>query len=147
MGRKAKGGTEVFDSIVATLLALAVLAEQTALSSWPVRWRALWYICQADLVVREFVAGSEWNTAGRLWSPPLPAVRYGTDPADAFALAASLRALALVVMNMAAQCRLSLSGQARDEDAHDGNAPQNLDAVIQRLGTAAFRAVELRDTS
>lgn len=147
MGRKAKGGTEVLDSIVATLLALAVLAEKTALSSWPVRWRALWYICQADLVVREFVAGSEWNAAGRLWSPVLPAVRYGTDPADAFALAASLRALAFVVMNMAAQRRLLLSGEARDESAHDGNAPHRLGAVIQRLGTAALRAVELRDTS
>lgn len=147
MGRQAKGGTDVLDSIVATLLALAVLAEQTALSSWPVRWRALWYICQADLVVREFVAGSQWNTAGRLWSPVLPAVRYGTDPADAFALAASLRALALVVMNMAAQCRLSLSSEARDHADRDGNAPQDLDAVIQRIGRAVFRAVELRDTS
>ncbi|MFH1793574.1 MAG: hypothetical protein ABIK36_18970 [Pseudomonadota bacterium] len=147
MGRKVKGGTDVLDSIVATLLSLALLAERAAGRSRPVRRRALWYIWQADAVLREFVAGSEWNTAGRLWSPALPAVRCGTDPEDAFALAVSLRALALVVMNMAAQCRLSLSSEARDDAARDSNAPQNLDAVIQGLRKTVFRAVELRDTS
>ncbi|MBX3574197.1 MAG: hypothetical protein KF694_17730 [Mesorhizobium sp.] len=135
------------DSIVATLLALAVLAEQAAGDTPWVRWRVLWAARQADLIAREFVAGSTWNPAGRLWSPALPTVRYGTLPADALDLAASLRALAFVVMNMAAQRRLSLSGEARDESAHDGNAPHGLEAVIQRLGRAALRAVELRDTS
>ena len=147
MYRRAKRGTEVLDSIVATLLALAALAERAAGRPCPVRGHALWYIWQADAVVREFVAGSEWNTAGRLWSPALPAVRCGTDPADAFALAVSLRALALIVLNMAAQSRLSLSSEARNHTDRDGNAPLDLDAVIQRLGVAAFRAVELRDTS
>lgn len=79
MDRRAKRRTDVLHSIAATLLALAVLAEQTAGRSFLARWNTLWYIWQADAVVRDFVAGSEWNTAGRLWSPALPAARYGTD--------------------------------------------------------------------
>ena len=147
MGRKAKGGTDVLGSIVATLLALALLAERAAGRSRPVRRRALWYIWQADAVLREFVAGSEWNTAGRLWSPTLPAARCGTDPEDAFALAVSLRALALVVLNMAAQSRRrSRLQQASGGDGRICKAPHGLDAVIQRLGQAAS-PVELRDTS
>nr|WP_295463149.1 hypothetical protein [Mesorhizobium sp.] len=95
----------VLYSIVARLLSLADLGEDAATRSPWVRFCVLWSLCQADAVVREFVAGSTWNPAGRLWSPAVPIVRYGTEPADAMALAASLRALALIVQAMAGQIR------------------------------------------
>ena len=144
MRRQAKGGTDVLDSIVATLLALAVLAEQAAGDTPWVRWRVLWAARYADLIAREFVAGSAWNPAGRLWSPVLPAVRYGTQPADALDLAASLRALALVVLNIAAQRRLSRVRQAEEPAGHEGGPPHD---IIENLLVAAISPVELRDTS
>ena len=147
MHRMARKRTDVLDSIAATLLALAVLAEQTAGGSSLARWNTLWYIWQADAVVREFVAGSTWNPAGRQWSPALPPVRYGTGPADAFALAVSLRALALVVLNMAAQCRRSSheqSGHAFDEAVRVCGI-LHVEASVAR--DTDWSAVELRDTS
>ena len=107
MGWKAKTGREqeVLYSIVARLLSLADLGEGAAGRSPWVRFCVLWSLCQADAVVWEFVTGSTWNPAGRLWTPALPMVRYGTEPADAMNLAASLRALALIVQAMAAQIR------------------------------------------
>lgn len=144
MHRMARKRVDVLDSIAATLLALAVLAEETAGCSVLARWRTLWYIWQADAVVREFVAGSEWNTAGRLWSPALPAVRYGTDPADALALAVSLRALAIVVLNMAEQRRrLSLLHPDRETGAAR-HVPQ-ITASVRKA--AVWSTTELHDTS
>ena len=105
MAWKAKRGKDVLGSIAARLLSLADLAEDVAGRSFLVRWLVLWYVCRADAILREFVAGSEWNTAGRLWSPALPVVRYGTRSADAMALAMSLRALARVVLDMKAERR------------------------------------------
>jgi len=134
----------VLNSIVARLLALADLGEDAANCSPWVRFCVLWSLCQADAVVREFVAGSTWNPAGRLWSPVLPAVRYGTQPADALDLAASLRALALVVLNIAAQRRLSRVRQAEEPAGHEGGPPHD---IIENLLVAAISPVELRDTS
>jgi len=105
MGRKTKTGREVLDGIVSMLFALADLAEDAAGRSAPVRSFVLWILCHADAVARDFVAGSAWNPAGRLWSPALPPIRYGSDPADAMTLAVSLRALALIVCSMSAQMR------------------------------------------
>ena len=152
MSWRAKTGREweVLVSIVSTLLALADLAEDAALYSPWVRWCVLWAARQADLVAREFVAGSEWNTAGRLWSLALPNVRYGTDPADALDIAASLRALAVVVSGMAAYLRgvsLRQRGQASEEAGHDANLLHSLDAFMRRLGEAEARPVEIRDSS
>lgn len=144
MRRQAKGGTDVLESIVATLLSLAVLAEQAAGDTPWVRWRVLWAVRYADLIAREFVAGSAWNPAGRLWSPVLPAVRYGTQPADALDLAASLRALALVVLNIAAQRRLSRVRQLEEPAGHESGPPHD---IIEKLLVAAISPVELRDTS
>lgn len=147
MHRRTRKRTDVLDSIAATLLALAVLAEQTAGGSPLARWNALWYIWQADAVVREFVAGSEWNTAGRLWSPAPPPVRYGTGPADAFALAVSLRALALVVLNMAAQCRRSSHGQSGQAFVEAVRVCGILHVEASVAWDTDWSAVELRDTS
>lgn len=147
MAWRAKTGRRerVLYSIVARLLALADLGEDAANCSPWVRFWVLWSLCQADAVVREYVAGSAWNPAGRLWSPALPVVRYGTEPADAYALAASLRALALIVQAMAGEIgRLALL-HSEEATGHDGDPV--LDAMIRRLGAAGVSPPEPRDTS
>ena len=145
MAWRAKTGRRerVLCSIVARLLALADLGEDAAHCSPWVRFCVLWSLCQADAIIREFVAGSTWNPAGRLWSPALPIVRYGTEPADASALAASLRALALIVQAMAGEIRRLALLHPEEATGHDGDPV--LDAMIRRLG--ALAPVELRDTS
>nr|WP_295461608.1 hypothetical protein [Mesorhizobium sp.] len=150
MSWKAKAGREqeVLVSIVTTLLALAALAEKAAGDSPWVRWCVLWAARQADLIVREFVGGSEWNPAGRLWSPALPNVRYGAEPADALDLAASLRALAVVVQCMAAYLRrvsVWQQGQATGAESHDGRLHHHL--LLRRASAALLLLVEPRDTS
>ncbi|MCO5160119.1 MAG: hypothetical protein M9939_03215 [Mesorhizobium sp.] len=151
MGRKAKTarGQEVLYSIVATLLALAALAERAAGDSPWVRFSVLWAARQADLIARDYVAGSTWNSAGRLWSPALPNVRYGTEPSDALDIAASLRALAVVISGIAAYLRRVSAwrqGQAVGEAGDEANPLQGLDAFLRRL-REALSPVEFRDTS
>ena len=152
MGWKAKTGRrqQVLASIVSTLLAIAALAEKSVSDTPWVRFCVLWAARQADLIARDYVAGSTWNTAGRLWTPALPNVRYGTDPADALDIAASLRALALVISGMAAYLRrvsVWRQDQAIGEVVHDRNPLHGLDAFMQRLRHVAFHPVEIRDTS
>jgi hypothetical protein len=147
MDWKAEGGKDVLHSIAARLLALADLAERVASRSFLIRWLALWYVWQADAVARDFVAGSEWNPAGRLWSPALPAVRYGIGAADAMVLAVSLRALAGVVLDMAAQRRRAAFVQQASDASCDGNPIYDLDAVVRTLWRSAFPPVEICDTS
>ncbi len=135
-------------SIVSTLLALAALAEKAAGDTPWVRFCVLWAARQADLIARDYVAGSTWNTAGRLWSPALPNVPCGTDPADALDIAVSLRALAVVINGMAAYLRrLALLHPGEAGRNHGGNATDGLDAFLCRLGQAMFPPIELRDTS
>ena len=98
-------------------------------------------------MVRDYVAGSTWNTAGRLWSPALPDVCYGTEPADAFDIAASLRALAMVISGMAAHLRRVSIWQLGQEPGAESDLLQGLDALMRRLREAAARPVEIRDTS
>ena len=152
MNCKAKTGRrqQVLMSIVSTLLALATLAEKSAGDTPWVRFCVLWAARQADLIARDYVAGSTWNTAGRLWSPALPDVRYGTEPSDAFDIAASLRALAMVISGMAAYLRrvsVWRQDQACDAASDDGNPTNGLVAFTRRLREGASRPVEIRDTS
>ena len=124
MGWKAKRGREqqVLNSIVSRLLSIADLAEDAALRSPWVRWCVL-------------------------WSPALPNVRYGTEPADALDIAASLRALAVIVSGMAAyRRRVSVwrQGQAFDEPGHNSGRHH---ASVQPLAGAVFPRIECRDTS
>ncbi|MBX3579617.1 MAG: hypothetical protein KF723_20620 [Rhizobiaceae bacterium] len=136
-------------SIVSTLLAIAALAEKSAGDTPWVRFCVLWAARQADLIARDYVAGSTWNTAGRLWSPALPNVRYGTDPSDALDIAASLRALAMVISGMAAYLRrvsVWQHGQASVAESHEGKPLRRVDVVTRRFRKAAF-SPELRDTS
>ena len=152
MAWKAKAGRrqQVLASIVSTLLAIAALAEKSAGDTPWVRFCVLWAARQADLIVRDYVAGSTWNTAGRLWSPALADVRYGTDPADAFDIAASLRALAAIVTGMATYLRrLAFLHPGEDADGRSpsGESIDRLDAFLRRLARVASQPVELRDTS
>ncbi|MFH1794094.1 MAG: hypothetical protein ABIK36_03500 [Pseudomonadota bacterium] len=141
-------------SIAARLLSLADLAEDVAGRSFLVRWLVLWYVWRADAILREFVAGSEWNTAGRLWSPALPEVRYGTRSADAMALAVSLRALARIVLDMAEQRRRLTffhMSQTCAGSGHEGIAPcsnrQARREILKRAQSFVLDRVEPIDTS
>jgi hypothetical protein len=152
MSWRAKTGrdNQVLYSIVSTLLALAALAEKSVGDTPWVRFCVLWAARQADLITRDYVAGSTWNTAGRLWSPALPYIRYGTEPSDALDIAASLRALAMVVTGMAAYLRrvsIWRQDQAPGATGFDDSAINGLDEFLRRLGEAAARPVEIRDTS
>ena len=147
--RAKQGRRQQVLSIVSTLLAIAALAEKSAGDTPWVRFCVLWAARQADLIVRDYVAGSTWNTAGRLWSPALPDVRYGTEPADALDIAASLRALAVVISGMAAYLRrvsVWRQDEETDEAGNDRYPINGLDAFMRRLREAAS-PVELRDTS
>nr|WP_295461843.1 hypothetical protein [Mesorhizobium sp.] len=152
MAWRAKAGREqkVRASIVARLLSFADLAEDAALRSPWVRWCMLWAAWQANALLRDYIEGSARNPAGRHWSPvPLPA-GFGTDPADAQDLAASLRALALIVSAMAAYIsRISFlqKGQASDEAGNEGDLIDSLVAFIERLRKDVLSPVELLDTS
>ena len=149
MSWKAKTGRrqQVLASIVSTLLAIAALAEKSAGDSPWVRFCVLWAAREADLIARDYVAGSTWNTAGRLWSPALPTVRYGTGSADAIALAASLRALARIVLEMKTRRRRLAVVQRASDGSHDGGWTHDLDTVVGALWHAAFPQPEICDTS
>ena len=147
MDWNAKTGTDVLNSIVALLLSLADLAERAAVRSPWVRWCVLWSAWQADLIARDYVAGSAWNEAGRLWSPVLPTVRYGTEPAVAMDLAASLRSLALIVRTMAAQRRRQSRLEQYDASGGCRHVGKPHHHGLQRMSGAAFAPVALHDTS
>lgn len=125
------------------LLGLADLAERAAGRSLPIRWLALWFLQYADEAARDYVARSVCNLAGRRWSPALASVRYGYGSADAIDLAASLRALAAIVRDMAACIRPSPFLQpGRVSAAVDPN-----DEALLRLLGSAFLPAERLDTS
>ena len=149
MGWRAKAGREQkqLASIATRLLDLADMAERSVRDLPWVRWCVLWAAWQADLVTRDYVVRTTWNEAGRLWSPALIPVRYGTGAMDAFDIAASLRSLALIVGGMAAQSgHLSFlhRGQASDEADNEGGVHHG---VLRRRANAVVSPVELRDTS
>ena len=77
--------------IVATLVALAVLAERAAGRSYPVRCLVLFILRQAESVAGSFVAEAmqTFRPAGHVRIPPVP-----NGPADAIGLAMRFRALA-----------------------------------------------------
>ena len=77
--------------IVATLVALAVLAEHAAGRSYPVRCLVLFILRQAESVAGSFVAEAmqTFRPAGLVRIPPIP-----NSPDDATGLAMRFRALA-----------------------------------------------------
>lgn len=150
MDGKAQGGTDRLERIVALLLALAGLAERAAGRSAPVRFIVLWILGQADAVVRNFVAGRDPNIPGEPLSPESMTVCRGHDSADALALAASLRALALIVRAMAAQMNRwprRHRGQTSDEWDRGGDMARDTETVLRILRNAVLSSPELCDTS
>jgi hypothetical protein len=139
MDRKAERGRDREARIVALLFALADLAERAALRSAPVRWLVLWFLCQADAVAREHIAGYLSKPArGRLPA----ALCRGHGPEDAMNLAASLRALARLARRLAAHLwRLSLSGPAIASSGPAGGLRHVLQA------NPAFSPLQPLDTS
>jgi len=101
--------------IITLLLSLAGLAETTAGRCFPIRFLVLSGLRYAHHVARDCFVG------------PLSADRHGHEPTDAIDLAASFRALALVVQNIAA--RLSL---------RSADAPGRPNAGMCALGTICF---------
>ncbi|MFN3546217.1 MAG: hypothetical protein ACK4U0_01900 [Mesorhizobium sp.] len=105
--------------IIATLVALAVLAERAAYRSLPVRWLVLCLLRHAETVVREHVAettGWDWPDLEKAFGIDAPEAGFdagqgagdgradagiatvaGNGPADALALAWRLRALASIL--------------------------------------------------
>ena len=77
--------------IVATLVALAVLAERAAGRSYPVRCLVLFILRQAESVAGSFVAEAmqTFRPGGLVRIPPIP-----NSPDDATGLAMRFRALA-----------------------------------------------------
>ena len=150
MGWKEMTGTDVLDRIVLLLLSLANLAEQAAGRSYSVRSAALAYLCEADAEVRVYIAGRICNEPGRLWSPAMPMVRYGTDPADAMNLAVSLRAFAMIILNMAARIRRVSrvqQGEASDESGGADLPHQDVIGIMQTVRSAAAATPPRLDTS
>jgi hypothetical protein len=89
----AIGGERALRRIMALLVALAVLAERAAATSWPVRCLVLWILRRAETVAGEFV----FEAAGM----KLPAIAgiaaVGNGPVDALRLAARFHALAALL--------------------------------------------------
>ncbi|MDP3896953.1 MAG: hypothetical protein Q8Q62_09780 [Mesorhizobium sp.] len=133
MHGKAKTGVDMLERIVALLLALADLADRCAERSAFVRRLVLACLWQAVDVAGGFAAGRASNAPAR--QPDAMNVQRGHAPADAMRLAASLRALALMLRNLAARMRRSVAMPflARDRVA------------MPRPFTVT--AVEFRDTS
>jgi hypothetical protein len=97
--------TDTLDRIVVLLLALAGLAERAARAPLPIRCIALWPLRLADAVARDYLAGFA-DAAPHLF-PATPSDHEGIAPADALALALSLRTLALALQVIVDQMRLS----------------------------------------
>ena len=119
MNGRARKGRDRLERIAALLLSLAGLAERAAARSAPVRFIVLWLLRQAETVAADFV-GIEWNAT--FWDDPsgFAPDHFGYGPADALALALSLRLLAVVVQ-----------ATAQDSARHPDEAA--LSACLDRL--------------
>ena len=108
--------------IIATLVALAVLAERAALRSFPVRWLVLSILRYAETVALGYVA----ETTGMDWSCFQDDPEAGSSPGDAAILAWRFRTLAAL-----------LGALLRPEGRLDGWTT-GLDAAQQGLASCAF---------
>ena len=113
MKAKIETELEMMKGIVAMLLSFVRLAELVAHTPRPVRSFVLWLLRRAETVVRDWVDGP-----ADFW----PVVTHlGNDRADALDLAASFRALARAVKQMAAEYRRSTRRWRHDDagEPHD----------------------------
>jgi len=124
---------EALQGIVALLLSLAGLAERAAGRSFVVRWLVLSGLRHADGVARACFVG------------PSSVARHGHEPADAMNLAVSLRALALVVRNIAALAALKTLRDCRSHDqpcVGRRRAGWKVYGVLEVTGGLSFRALD-----
>lgn len=128
MHLKAQTGTELemMKGIVATLLALAGLADLASHAPHPVRSFVLWLLRRVEAVAREWV--------DRPADVGPVAVRVGNGPADALDLAASLRALACAVEGMAAQYQQFTRLRRHDDPGEAGGAQRRAPDGFHRAG-------------
>lgn len=124
--------TDTLDRIVVLLLALAGLAERAARAPLPIRCLALWPLQLADAVARDYLAGFADATPHMFLA--LQSDHEGFAPANALALALSLRTLALTLQAIVEQLRLS-SSHARSPAANEGS----LRRWVQSLGAISPR--------
>jgi hypothetical protein len=142
MGRhvRMRNKTDRLSRTIMLLLALAGLAERAATASYPVRCLVLWALRRAEAVAAGFVAGLAFDTVDL--SPDAETARYGFDPADALALALSLRMLAMTLQAIAMQMRMSCLHPAKP----CGNG-QNLYRLLQTLAASTCPQARRLDTS
>ena len=143
--------------IIATLVALAVLAERAAYRSLPVRWLVLCLLRHAESATREHVAettGWDWSDLACAFGIGDPrdagagfdehqgagvVIGSGNGPADALALAWRLRALAAVLGAL-----LSPASGFDRESPRIGRSAVRAEAALGRLDT---RLAELLATA
>lgn len=125
----AQTGTEleVLKRIVATLFALTCLAERASRAPRPVRAFVLWVLRRAEAVVRECVAGQ-----------PM-AIRAGNESADALELAASFRALARALGELAVQYQQFSRRRYGHDDAGDADDVERNPAGTRSRTASAHR--------
>ncbi len=92
---------EALAQIAALLLAIADIAEWAAFAPRSIRVLVLSALSRADAVATEFVLDTA-AAQGLQWSPAVTPSGRGFEPADAMALAISLRTLALALQTLAA---------------------------------------------
>ena len=93
-GHAAIGNDRTLRRIVTMLVALAALAEQAAVRSFPVRFLVLCILRHAEVVAWRFVA----DATGATRPAPGEVPAAGNGPSDAMLLAARLRALAAALV-------------------------------------------------
>ena len=93
--------TDVLRRLAALLLFMAHLAWHTTSERASVRANRLFYLGQAEAVVMAFVAGEDREEGHRLAA--LTTLGRPGDRVEALRLSMSLRLLALIVLNIAAQ--------------------------------------------
>ena len=137
--------TDVLRRLAALLLFMAHLAWRSTRERSSVRADRLFYLGQAEAVIMAFVAGEDRDEGHRLAA--LTTLGRRIDRVEALRLSMSLRLLALIVLNMAAQIDnppqplLRLRRGAKSE--HGGapgrgrNSAAAIAALFQRLASQA----------
>jgi len=129
--------TEVLRRLAALLLFMAHLAWRSTRERSSVRADRLFYLGQAEAVVMAFVAGEDRDEGHRLAA--LTTLGRRIDRVEALRLSLSLRLLALIVLNIAAQIETPPQPLLR---LRRGAQPENSGTIGRgRNGTAAVAAV------
>ncbi len=117
---------EMMKGIVAMLLSFARLADLVSRAPYPIRSFVLWLLRRAEIVVLDWIDGPAdfWPNA----------IRVGNDRADALDLAASLRALARAVKQMAAEYRRSTRRWRHDDAGEADHTQRRAPSVLHRMG-------------